>query len=239
MRQKEPAVTAPALADELQELEDFKQLLDSSMDTLRADLAAADADVTGEEFIERQRQTVGRWSAMVNRTMPPALDAEEVAELRGDLVEILAALTAYEGSQPLDYLDTVIVRLEAIRHIVRDAIDGHVPPAGDARTLLTDLARKLPNVTQKELARLLGTSDRSIQRNLKSDTSVTPQRRLVIVARLVELLRRAWTPEGVVAWFFRPRAELGNQAPFDLLDDPGAERSLLGAARQGRAQHGS
>jgi hypothetical protein len=56
---------------------------------------------------------------------------------------------------------------------------------------------------------------------------------------LVALLWRAWTPAGVVAWFYRQRRDLDGKPPIDVLDDPEYERSLMTAARQGRAQHGS
>src|SRR5690348_11208181 len=102
-------MTAPVLTDELQELEDFKQLLDRSMDELLEGIA-------DEEFLERQQVTLSRWSAMVNRSLPPALDDAEVAELRGYLVEILTAMN--DGSQPLDVLDAIAVRFEAMRHLI-------------------------------------------------------------------------------------------------------------------------
>ena len=68
---------------------------------------------------------------------------------------------------------------------------------------------------------------------------MAPSRRLVMVARLVALLRRGWTPEGVVAWLYRPRRELGERSVLDAIDDAALEQDILGLARHGRAQHGS
>ncbi|MGA9875421.1 MAG: hypothetical protein WBQ21_06390, partial [Solirubrobacteraceae bacterium] len=101
------------------------------------------------------------------------------------------------------------------------------------------LEQALPRVNRRELTELLGTSERSIQRTLASTVAVAPSRRLVMVARLVELLRRGWTPEGVVAWFHRTRPELGERSVLDAIDDAALEQDILGLARHGRAQHGS
>lgn len=228
------------VGEELTQLESFQELVQQWHDNLVQDVPpTADGLPDAEEFYERWRQTVARWSTLINRQMPPALDPEEVAEVRGDLIEIMGSVADYAPERPLDSMDAIMVHLEAIRHVVRDAVDGHVAPETDARPMLVALEDKLPRITRKDLGQLLGTSDRSIQRTLKSPAPVPPARRLVIVARLVEILRRGWTPEGVVAWFFRPRAELDGKAPFDVLDDVDSERALLSAAKQGRAQHGA
>lgn len=232
---------ADALKDELTQLEAFNELLQEWHDKLVRDLPRVDGEgiLDADEYYGRWRDTVAEWSALINRQMPPALDPEEVAEIRGDLIEIFSNLSRYDAERPLDSVDATMLHLEAIRHVVRDAIDGHVTPVGDARELLRTLEESLPRITRKDLGDLLGISERSIQRTLKANEPVEPGRRLLIVARLVELLRRAWTPEGVIAWFFRPRRELDGSMPVDLLDDPAAERRILSAAKQGRAQHGS
>lgn len=233
-------MAADALSEERHQLEQFKELLEEWAGKMVRDLPDTDGAMPdADEFYDRWRHTVGNWSTLVSRNMPPALDPEEAAEIRGDIVEILGVVTNYESERPLDSLDTVMVHLEAIRHVVRDAIDGHVTPETDARPLLAALENKLPRVTRADLAELIGKSDRWIQRTLKAETPVEPPHRLLIVARLAELLRRAWTPEGVVAWFFRAREELDGKTPLDLLDDASEERRLLNAAKQGRAQHGS
>ena len=232
---------ADALKDELTQLEAFDDLLREWREKLLRDIPSTEGHsiLADDEYYERWRDTATELSTLINRQMPPALDPEEVAEIRGDLIEIFTNLARYDTSRPLDSVDTTMVHMEAIRHVVRDAIDGHVAPEQDARVLLRVLEDKLPRITRTDLGKLLGTSDRSIQRALKADHAVEPSRRLVIVARLVELLRRAWTPEGVIAWFFRPRSELENMTPFEVLDNPEAERRILSAAKQGRAQHGS
>src|SRR4051812_40451309 len=96
-------VAADALGEERHQLEQFQQLLDQWSEKLRDDLPdPVDAVVDADEYFERWRQTVGSWSTLINRQMPPALDPEEMAEIRGDLVEILGAVTSYDVERPLD-----------------------------------------------------------------------------------------------------------------------------------------
>jgi hypothetical protein len=47
-----------------------------------------------------------------------------------------------------------------------------------------------------------------LQRRRRDGGGVTSPR-LEIVARLVAILRHAWTDRGVLAWFAKPRPELG------------------------------
>jgi hypothetical protein len=79
----------------------------------------------------------------------------------------------------------------------------------------------------------VGISTRHLQRLGKEGG--TPPRRLVLAVRLVKLLRYVWNPEGVIAWFYRERAELDGHAPIDLMGEAGFERALLRLAREGRA----
>jgi hypothetical protein len=103
--------------------------------------------------------------------------------------------------------------------------------------VMANLRQILPSIKQAELAALLGKSQRQVQR--WGVQKGPPPRRLELVARLAALLRHAWTEQGVVYWFMRPRQDLGGKKPIDVLDDPNREADLMGAARRGRAQHGS
>jgi hypothetical protein len=191
------------------------------------------------DYLDRWRQTAGRLSEAIDRSAPVSLDAEQLAEIRGELLEILQGVTNGDPGRPLDSVETALLSLEAIRHVVRDALDQQPPGEGDARALLQGLEEALPRVGRRELADLLGTSERSLQRILAGTAPVEPSRRLQLVARLVSLLRRAWTPEGVVAWFHRPRPELDGESAIEALDDANLEQDILAIARHGRAQHGS
>lgn len=94
----------------------------------------------------------------------------------------------------------------------------------------------LPSVGGADLAAMLGQSVRQVQRRRLADAPASSREQLV--ARLVAILRHSWTDAGVVAWFHRPRADLGGAAPLELLDDPDQERGLLTVARSGRVQGG-
>lgn len=190
-------------------------------------------------YTERFRETAQRLSSQVHKETPPDLHPEALAEIRGHLIDGLEAINRLNDERPLDSVDSFLVHAEAVRHIVRDALDEQ--PDGDeseAGDLIESITERLPGVTRKEMGDLLGIGERQIQR-LAKDKGRAPSRRLQLVARLIALLWRAWTPQGVVAWFYRQRSDLEGKAPIDVIDDPALERDLMRAATGGRAQHGS
>jgi hypothetical protein len=230
---------------EREQLERLEDEIERWQTGLHTDLAtAAVSSETAEHpidpaYVERFVETAQRLSSQVHREIPPDLDPESLAEIRGHLIDGLEALLALDEEQPLDSVDSFVVHAEAVRHIVRDALDGQ--PDGDessAQALLAGMSEQLPGVTRKQLGELIGVGERQVQRLAKGEGRV-PSPRLQLVARLVALLWRAWTPAGVVAWFYRDREDFDGRAPIDVLEDPGYERSLMLAARRGRAQHGS
>lgn len=212
---------------------------------LREDLATSTQESEAVDhtldsaYMERFVETALRLSSQLHREVPPDIDPEALAEIRGHIIEGLQALNAIDEERPLDSVDAFLVHAEAVRHIVRDALDGQ--PDGNessAKELLEGLAQRLPGVSKRQLGDLIGVGERQVQR-LAKDESRVPSHRLQLVARLVALLWRAWTPAGVVAWFYRGRADLGGRSPIDVIDDPNYERALMLAARRGRAEHGS
>lgn len=230
---------------EREQLERLEDSIERWQAELREELATTAANNESSDnpidpaYAERFRATARRLSSQVHKEVPPDLDPEALAEIRGHLIDGLEALNQLDESRPLDSVDKFLVHAEAVRHIVRDALDGQ--PGGDesdAGELLTDIAERLPGITRKELGELIGVGERQIQR-LSKEGGKAASPRLQLVARLIALLWRAWTPRGVVAWFYRPRKDLGDKAPIDVLDDPAFERDLTLAARRGRAQHGS
>lgn len=228
---------------ERQQLKRLEDLIESWQAQLRDELAQDVDEHQGGSLLdlaytERFVRTAQRLSSQVNKELPPELDPGALAEIRGHLLDGLEALNEIDESRPLDGIDSFAVNAEAVRHIVRDALDGQAKgDEADAGELLEGLSMQLPGVTRKELGALLGVGERQVQRLAKGGSK--PSDRLRLVSRLVALLWRAWTPAGVVAWFHRRRRDLDGKAPIDLLDDPEYERSLMIAARQGRAQHGS
>jgi uncharacterized protein (DUF2384 family) len=191
-----------------------------------------------QSFGARFAETQNRLLALNETLHTEDFDPEALAEIRDIILKWIAAVNDFDESRPLDTVDSYLIHAEAIRHLVRDALDAHVEGADrDAQTVVAQLLAWLPNTTQAEIARLVGISNRQFHRWKTSGGR--PPRRLTLVARLVALLHRAWTEEGVIAWFHRPRPELDGKTPLDVLDDPAYERLLLTAVRQGRAQHGS
>lgn len=228
------------LDSEEQELANLEQLISDALTTLRSELeaAAGDAEVPAvdSEYVDRWLGTARRLSVQVSNELPPQLDPAAVAEIRKIIVNLLDGLERVDENQPLDTIDQFVVGAEAVRHILRDALDEHVGVRDDdTLRLVAYLKDALPRVTQADRARIAGVSTRHLQRLAKEGGA--PPRQLVLAARLVKLLRYVWNPEGVIAWFHRERAELDGHAPIDVAGDPGFERLLLRLARQGRAQH--
>lgn len=224
---------------EQRELAHLQQQLDSGLARLREDLeAAAGEGLPDHDYVSRFVGTAKRLSVQLSNELPPQLEPEAVAEIRKVIINLLAGLEDVDPDRPLDAIDGFFVQAEAIRHIVRDALDEH---AGcrydDARPLIAFLREALPRISQAEQARIAGMSIRHLQRLAKEGGR--PPRQLVLAARLVKLLRYAWNPEGVIAWFYRERSQLDGHAPIDLAGDPGFEAALLRLAREGRALHGA
>jgi len=112
-------------------------------------------------------------------------------------------------------------------------------PIGEDQTA-TDVARwletTLPSVSQQRKAQLLRVSLRTYQRWVSATTTPSgdEERRLRVVARLVNQLRHSLTGPGVVEWFERPRADLDGASPADALDDADRLEPLLAAAAASR-----
>ena len=217
------------------QLEHAEQVVLEWMETLRDEADTLD-DRQVEDFADTMRRVVTRLSKDLG---PLDVDPESLAEIRGVIIGGIERLdTTGDADSRIDVLEDLLIRGEKIRHVLRDALDADVgADPRDARAMGDSLVEWLPRVPQREIAQLVGISLRQFQRWLK-DGGESP-RRLELVARLVALLKRAWTPEGVVAWFHRPRRDLDGRAPVNVLDDPAAEQALMRAVRQGRAQHGS
>lgn len=189
-------------------------------------------------YSARFQETAQRLLHLNDQLHAEDFDPEALAEIRDILLKGIAALENIDESRPLDAVDDFLVRAEAIRHLIRDAVDGHVTGApSDARAVVERLHEWLPRTTQVDLAKLVGRSPRQLQRWAKEGGQ--PSRRLQLVARLVAILQRGWSEEGVIAWFYRPRWDLENEPAIELLDMPEQERRVIVAARQGRAEHGS
>jgi hypothetical protein len=96
----------------------------------------------------------------------------------------------------------------------------------------------LPSVSQQQKADLLRVGIRTYQRWISDRETTTPsgadERRLRIVARLVNQLRHSLTGPGVIEWFEHPRADLAGASPGDIVDDADRLEPLLAAAAASR-----
>jgi transcriptional regulator with XRE-family HTH domain len=199
---------------------------------------AANTDEVDPSFVDRFRETARRLIDLNDELHEDDFDPRALAEFRGIIINAIKDVAEADPDRPLNTIDSLLIRAEQLRHIVRDAMDGHVGGVGQSTNqVMESLRQALPSIRQVELAALLGRSQRQVQRWATQEG--TPPRRLELVARIAALLRHSWTEDGVVAWFFRPRPDLRGKKPVDLLDDPNREAELITAARRGRAQHGS
>lgn len=199
---------------------------------------AATQEEVDPSFLDRFRDTSRRLFELNEELHEEDFDPRVLAEFRGIIISAIKDVSEANEKRPLDTIDSLLIHAEQLRHLIRDALDGHVGGVGQSsKEVMESLREILPSIRQVELAALLGRSQRQVQR--WSTQEGPPPRRLELVARIAGLLRHSWTEDGVVAWFFRPRPDLGGGKPVDLLDDSAWEDRIMQAARRGRAQHGS
>jgi hypothetical protein len=100
------------------------------------------------------------------------------------------------------------------------------------------LEATLPSVSQRRKANLLRIGVRTYQRWVSNSETSSPsgedERRLRVVARIVNQLRHSLTGPGVIEWFDHPRADLHGASPGEVLDDPDRLEPLLAAAAASR-----
>jgi hypothetical protein len=215
-----------------QEVENLQHAFVEAVEHLRQ---APEADGSYEE----------RWNAIVQRMkglregiQAEDYDKEQLATLATTLLDIRDQLDRPDARDNLEVCDQLMIMLERIRHVVRDAIDEHVSGvSGDVGTVMAELDRWLPHIPDQTIAGLVGVNRRTLLR--WRHLSGSPHRNLRIFARLVAILRHNWDEEGIVAWFDRSRRDLGGRKPAALLADPNVEDELISAARSGRNQYAS
>jgi uncharacterized protein (DUF2384 family) len=166
------------------------------------------------------------------------LDKAQISEFHGALWEIKDLIDDQGDEYDLDTVDKLLVCIERVRHVVRDALDEHVAGVPDDASLaVQELREWLPSTSVATISDLVGVDRRTLSRWAKIHRA-TP-RRLQLVASLVAVLRHNWSEEGIVAWFDRPRRGLEGRRPTSLLDDPLADDLLLAEARSSRSQDAS
>lgn len=215
-----------------QELEDVKRTFVEAIEQLQ------DEPEVDESFADRLRALAARLNNLRTDLEPADYDKEQLVALFRALFRIRDAVDEADGEPDLNTCDELLIDLERIRHVVRDALDEHVTGVRQDRGLvIEDLKGWLPNTPLTKLAELIDVDPRTLRR--WSGQTGPPQRRLRIVARLVAILRHNWTEEGVLVWFDRPRRDLEGRRPRALLDDPNMDEALIMSARSGRSQYAS
>ncbi|WP_157251498.1 hypothetical protein [Patulibacter americanus] len=194
---------------------------------------AAEQGASDPEFLQRLSESLRQVVATANDGLMPPLDAETSNELRRRLLR-LVTIDGDDSRAPLDVADEALMEAEAVRHIVRDVLDGRPATGTTTKDQVEQLGAWLPRVPVTQMAGLLGVDRRTVTR-MRADAG-PPSARLELVWRLVALLHRSWTDEGVMAWFVRPRIELEGRTPLELLGDRSAEQDLTDLARRGRTQ---
>jgi hypothetical protein len=163
------------------------------------------------------------------------LDKAQINEFHNALWEIRDLLDAQGDEYDLDTIDQLLVCIERVRHVIRDALDEHVAGVpDDAGLAFAELREWLPNTSVAKLSELVDVDRRTPSRWSKSPQPAS--RRLQLVASLVAVLRHNWTEEGIIAWFDRPRRGLDGRKPRAVLDDPLADQLLMNEARSSRSQ---
>jgi uncharacterized protein (DUF2384 family) len=186
-------------------------------------------------FHDRLENIGERLGVLREALRPEDLDKAQLIEFHDALWEINRLLTEKDTSYDLDVIDRLLIAIERVRHVIRDALDEHVVGLpSDAGLVIAELRKWLPKSSYETIARLVGVNRRTLTRWMKEKR--TPPRRLQLVAHLVAILRHNWSEEGMVMWFDRPRRDLDGKRPVQLLDDAGAEERLLSEARGGRSQ---
>jgi uncharacterized protein (DUF2384 family) len=204
------------------------------------------------DALEQVRQTPeadgsfeGRWQVLAERLkgLRTAIasddyDKEQLVTLTTALLDMRDLLEQPGAPADLDLCDQLLIVLERIRHVVRDALDEHVNGvASDVGLVMADLDRWLPDIPDRTIADLIGVDRRTLSRWRKQ--TGRPPRQLRTFARLVAILRHNWDEEGVIAWFERPRREFDGRKPRSLMNDPNSDQELMSAARSGRSQYAS
>jgi len=134
---------------------------------------------------------------------------------------------------------TARVNLERARQALRDLLEeepvGSDQPIKEVVRWLVEAAE----VPQGEIATLLHTTTRTLQRWISTNDTAAPTREQATavrtLARVLNQLRHTLTPSGTIAWLTRPHPALGGAAPRDLLAEPRSASRLLSAASAQRA----
>ena len=215
-----------------------------AFDLRHPDLVAHEI-ASANQRLAREREVPASIRVLIE-DLADALEESDPDELGADPYLLLdvqrtvtRALRASAEGDPLIERRAVRLALEHLRFLfARLAEDAPVSEERPAKEVARWLATRL-DVPQRALADLIGVHERTFQRWASEGSAPSGEdaRRLRAVAQLAAQLRFALTGPGVIAWFGRPRDELGGQPPATLLDEPGSITELRRAARAARGSY--
>jgi hypothetical protein len=166
-----------------------------------------------DAFIERVRETAERIPESPDDLS--GIDPYLRTSLLTAVVHSMSAASRRERSR-------LLVELERARQALRDIVDERPVWTGgprDAARWLMEEAR----IPKSDIERLLSISSTTLRRWLDPDDETEPSvdtaDRAAAVAKIVNHLRHAMTPRGVVLWLQAPHPALDDRAPVDELKD--------------------
>lgn len=210
------------------EVEELKQaFVDAAQQLQQAPEVDASYDDRWQSIAQRLRDVRAELQAA-------DYDKEQLAEMWASLFDIRDLMSE---DQTLDTLDELVLASERVRHVIRDALDEQIAGTeGDTAGVIEELLGRLPHTNRDDVAQLVGVNRRTLNRWAQQPGP--PKRRLRTVARLVAILRHNWTEDGTLAWFHRPRRELGERTPLAVLREENFDdEALIAAARAGRSMY--
>jgi transcriptional regulator with XRE-family HTH domain len=177
----------------------------------------------------------------LSTSFPEGVDDYDVRKLLeftvqlGHLIEADAEARDPDGEVELATMRAADVTRRIQRRLLRDHLD-------DPEAALEFTFGVLRGVSVSELARLLGTSTKTV-RSWQQGSSIRQTaklRRVLFVAHLLTYLHASLTPHGLIMWFDAERDQLKGRTPLQVLDrDPGSHQLLLELAKGSRGQLGS
>jgi hypothetical protein len=207
------------------------EVVQSRLATMGRRLAAADeAPAEVLEFAEELSAAVigiqrGEW---------PEIDPYLLAELMQTVAAVEQTLRVQDASRQCEQLE---IELEALRDIFGDLRESG--PVRDDRPAI-EVARWLKETTgasNQELT-LFGPSKRTWERWLSPSGDSEPrgedEARVRIAARIVNQLRHAMTPRGVMRWFTAGHPALAGQPPAMLVAELRDPQRLVALASEVR-----
>jgi uncharacterized protein (DUF2384 family) len=195
------------------------------------------------ELVEELSRSTNVSAAFVRRVVETA---ERIPETPVDLADmdpylrtsLLTAVVHSQSAASRRERSRLLIELERARQAMRDIVDERPVWRGgprDAARWLVEDAR----IPKADIERLLDISPTTLRRWLDPDDGTEPSadtaERAAAVAKIVNHLRHAMTPRGVVMWLQAPHPDLDDRAPIDELKDFRSYQRLIHLAAGARS----